>query len=76
MSLGNGYAVMEVIDAAKAITGCDIKVKIQPRRPGDPPVLIGSSEKAKKLLNWNPKYSDINDIIGHAWNWYCNPNKY
>ncbi|NJP10352.1 MAG: UDP-glucose 4-epimerase GalE [Leptolyngbyaceae cyanobacterium RU_5_1] len=67
---GNGFSVKEVIDAARHITGCEIKAVECPRRPGDPPVLVGSSDRAKTILGWNPQYTDINQIIAHAWNWH------
>lgn len=73
-NLGNciGNSVLEVIEAAKEVTGKEITVTNVERRPGDPPVLVGSSEKAEKVLGWKPKYSSIKTILGHAWNWYCN----
>ncbi|ACK72612.1 UDP-glucose 4-epimerase [Gloeothece citriformis PCC 7424] len=67
---GNGFSVREVIETAKTVTGKSIKVLECDRRPGDPPVLVGSSEKAQKILGWQPQYSDIKDIIDHAWNWH------
>ncbi len=73
-NLGNGVgcSVLEVIEAAKEVTGREIPVEIKERRPGDPPILIGSAEKAKKVLGWTPRYGDIKTILLHAWNWYCN----
>jgi len=67
---GNGFSVKEVIKAAKKVTGKDFTVKNAPRRLGDPPILVGSSEKAKKILNWQPQYPDIETIIRHAWQWH------
>lgn len=74
MNLGNciGSSVLEIIDAAREVTGRDIPVEISGRRPGDPPVLVGSAEKAKSILGWSPQYGDIKTILQHAWNWYCN----
>lgn len=71
-NLGNetGTSVLEVVDSAKKITGKTFKVTISPRRAGDPAVLVGSSEKAKKILGWKPKYPDIDTIIEHAWKWH------
>lgn len=73
-NLGNrvGTSVLEVIEAAKKVTGKKISVKLCDRRPGDPPVLVGSDEKAKKLLGWKQQYPDIQTILRHAWAWYCN----
>jgi len=73
---GQGHSVLEVIETARVVTNRNIKVKARPRRKGDPAVLVGSAEKAKKLLGWSPQYSNIHDIIEHAWKWQCNPGKY
>ncbi|MBR8832330.1 MAG: UDP-glucose 4-epimerase [Chroococcopsis gigantea SAG 12.99] len=67
---GNGFSVREVIETAEQVTGSSIAVIETERRPGDAPVLIGSSEKARKLLGWNPQYSDLYTIISHAWQWH------
>jgi UDP-glucose 4-epimerase len=67
---GNGFSVKEVIETAKIVTGKDIKVVECDRRPGDPPALIGSGEKARKILHWQPQYSSLKDIIIHAWEWH------
>ena len=78
INLGNGlgYSVLEVIEAVKTVTGRDFNVEIHPRRAGDPPTLVGSAEKAKKLIGWTPKYNNLEEIIKHAWAWYCNSEKY
>lgn len=67
---GSGFSVREVIEAAKKITGREIKTEERDRRAGDPPALVGSSDKARKILGWNPQYPDINEIIAHAWQWH------
>jgi UDP-glucose 4-epimerase len=67
---GNGFSVREVLEAAKAVTGKPINVTECERRPGDPPVLVGSGEKAKRVLGWHPQYSKLEDILLHAWNWH------
>jgi UDP-glucose 4-epimerase len=67
---GNGFSVKEVIETAKQITGLDIPVQESDRRPGDAPILVGSSDKARKFLGWNPQYPDLNTIIAHAWQWH------
>ncbi|MDH6056176.1 UDP-glucose 4-epimerase GalE [Umezakia ovalisporum] len=67
---GNGFSVREVIAAAQEVTGLTIPVEECDRRPGDPPSLIGSGEKARKILNWQPQYPDIKDIVTHAWHWH------
>jgi len=67
---GNGFSVKEVIATARQVTGRKIKVVECDRRPGDPPSLVGSGEKARSMLGWNPQYFDLTDIISHAWVWH------
>jgi len=66
---GDGYSVREVIDTAREVTGKDIRVKVGPRRAGDPSVLIASSEKIKRELGWQPQFQDLRIIIESAWRW-------
>ena len=74
INLGNcvGSSVLEVIRTAKEITGMDIPTVMKARRTGDPPILVGDSNKAETFLGWKPQYSDIRLILEHAWKWYCN----
>lgn len=67
---GNGFSVRDVIQAVERISGKAVKVIEATRRPGDPPILIGSSEKAKTILNWQPGHPDLEDIIRTAWHWH------
>jgi len=67
---GKGFSVQEVIDMAKKITGIDFKVTKKDRRAGDPPELIADATKAKTILNWQPKYFDLETIVSSAWNWH------
>ena len=67
---GNGFSVREVIETVKTVTGRELKVEERDRRPGDPPVLVGSGEKAKKVLGWSPQYADLSKIVSHAWQWH------
>jgi UDP-glucose 4-epimerase len=67
---GRGFSVKEVIDAARRVTGRDIPVETAPRRAGDPPVLVGSNEKARRELGWQPRYAELDAIVGHAWAWH------
>ena len=64
-----GYSVKEVIDVCRKVTGHKIPEVKSNRRPGDPPVLIASSEKIKKELKWKPKHTDLNIIVKSSWNW-------
>lgn len=67
---GNGFSVKDVIHTAQQVTSRDIKVVECDRRPGDPPMLVGSSDKARQLLGWEPQYSDLEVIVRHAWQWH------
>nr|WP_290226005.1 UDP-glucose 4-epimerase GalE [Trichocoleus desertorum] len=71
-NLGNGlgFSVREVIEAAREVTGREIPVIERDRRPGDPPVLVGSSDKARNTLGWKPQYADLKQILTHAWQWH------
>ncbi len=75
-NLGNekGTSVLEVIDAARKVTGKDFDVTYADRREGDPPKLVGCSKKAERVLGWKPKYDGIETIVAHAWNWHCRRN--
>ena len=78
-NLGNGvgYSVLEVIETARKVTGHPIPATETPRRAGDPARLVASSEKAKKILGWNPVHDSLEEIIESAWNWHKNhPNGY
>ncbi|MFI0347226.1 MAG: UDP-glucose 4-epimerase GalE [Chthoniobacterales bacterium] len=70
LGTGGGTSVKEVIDAARAITGHPIPVVEKPRRVGDPPALIGGSDKIKKELGWSPKFQNIETIVASAWAWH------
>lgn len=78
-NLGNGvgFSVRQVIDTARKVTGLPIPEKEEARRPGDPDVLIASSDKARELLGWKPEHDSLEDIIATAWNWHRrNPDGY
>ncbi|HMK53160.1 MAG TPA: UDP-glucose 4-epimerase GalE [Methanobacteriaceae archaeon] len=69
---GNGFSVREVIETARRITKKNIKSVEVDRRAGDPPVLVGSSTKAREVLNWKPRFDDLDEIISTAWQWQKN----
>lgn len=73
-NLGNGvsYSVKEVIDKARKVTGHPIPAIETPKRAGDPARLVASSEKARKILGWNPVHDSLEEIISDAWNWHKN----
>lgn len=72
---GNGFSVREVIEMARKVTGKDIIAVENDRRAGDPPVLVGSSDKIRKILKWNPEYDDLYQIILTAWMWHEKKNE-
>ncbi|MCP8969855.1 UDP-glucose 4-epimerase GalE [Ectobacillus ponti] len=65
-----GFSVKEMIEAARAVTGKDIPAQAGPRRAGDPSTLIASSDKAKRVLGWNPTRTSVTRIIEDAWRWH------
>lgn len=69
---GTGFTVKEMIEAARRVTNHEIQAEVAKRRAGDPAVLVASSEKAKNVLGWEPKYTSIEDIIRTAWNFHKN----
>lgn len=66
---GHGFSVKQVVETVEQITGKKVPVKLAGRRAGDPPILIGSAEKAKSVLGWLPQHSGLNEIITTAWQW-------
>jgi UDP-glucose 4-epimerase len=70
LGTGGGSSVREVIEAARQVTGQKIDIMEKPRRPGDPPRLIASSEKIKRGLGWQPQFQSLNAIIESAWKWH------
>ena len=70
LGTGTGYSVLEVIAAARKVTGKEIPVMITDRRPGDATVLVCNSDRARSVLTWQPKHSDLETIINTAWQWH------
>lgn len=72
INLGNGvgYSVLDVIEAARQVTGATIEVELSPKRAGDPSHLVAHPGKAKEILGWEPAFSDLNTIIQSAWDWH------
>jgi len=68
----HGFSVMEVIETAQRVCGKKIKINVAPRRPGDPPILVGSADRARALLGWTPTRSALEVQIADAWNWMLN----
>jgi UDP-glucose-4-epimerase GalE len=64
-----GYSVMDVIQVAQRVSGKAIRVEMAPRRPGDPPVLVGAADRARAMLGWAPRRSALDVQIADAWKW-------
>lgn len=78
-NLGNGvgFTVKEVIEVARKVTGHPIPAIMCDRRAGDPAQLVASSEKARKILGWDPRFADLHTIVASAWRWHStHPNGY
>lgn len=74
---GDGYSVMEMINAAREATGRDIPLEMGARRAGDPARLVADSTRARSVLKWQPKVTSMKDIIASAWRWHsAHPNGY
>jgi UDP-glucose 4-epimerase len=69
LGTGRGYSVLEVINAARTVTGLPIETRTEPRRPGDPSRLVADCRKAKEVLGWLAAYSDLASVIRSAWEW-------
>ncbi len=67
---GQGFSVLEVIEAARKVTGKEIPTVMEARRPGDPSRLVGDAAKAREVLGWNPQLTSLEQIISSAWQWY------
>ncbi len=72
-----GFSNLEILEAARRVTGKEIPAELADRRPGDPDTLIASSAKAREVLGWKPQFDDIEKIIETAWAWHSShPNGY
>ena len=71
-NLGNGlgFSVREVLDCAEKVSGRPVRAVESERRAGDPPFLVGSADKIRSALNWNPRHADLEEIMTTAWNWH------
>lgn len=73
----NGFSNLAIVEAARKVTGHPIPLEIAGRRPGDPDTLVASSDKARQVLGWQPKFDNIEMIIETAWEWHStHPNGY
>jgi UDP-glucose 4-epimerase len=64
-----GYSNRQVLEACRRVTGHPIPTVEEPRRPGDPPRLVASSERLRRELGWQPRYTDLDEIVATAWRW-------
>lgn len=69
LGTGNGLSVLEIIDAARKVTGHAIPCEIAPRRAGDPARLVACSDRARQMLGWKPQFESAEAIIESAWKW-------
>ncbi len=79
LNLGNGtgYSVLQVVEAARRVTGRKIETRMEPPREGDPSVLVASAGKVRRVLGWQPRYPKLDAIIVSAWEWYqAHPDGY
>lgn len=67
---GQGFSVRQVVESARRVTGHPIPVEGVPRRPGDPAVLVASSQKIARELGWRPQFPDLDGIMASAWDWH------
>ena len=72
---GRGASVREVIEVARRVSGVEFPVKEAPRRSGDPPMIVARADLIRKLLDWEPRYDDLETIVADAWRWECRLRK-
>jgi UDP-glucose 4-epimerase len=72
LNLGNGTgsSVLEVIEAARRVTGREVRVSMSPRREGDPPRLVADARRAREVLGWQPRRVALDDVVRSAWEWH------
>jgi UDP-glucose 4-epimerase len=70
LGTGRGYSVKELVDACREVTGQPIEVRVGPRREGDPPALVASPQRAMRDLGWQPRFTELREIIETAWRWH------
>ncbi|MEO0454109.1 MAG: UDP-glucose 4-epimerase GalE [Verrucomicrobiota bacterium] len=77
LGTGQGHSVLQVIEAARKVTGHEIPIKMKPARAGDPPSLVAAPHRLKMEMEWKAKYLKITDIVESAWDWHeANPEGY
>ena len=74
LGTGNGYSNKQIIDMIEKVSGRQVKINYTDRRPGDADKLIADNSKIKDKFNWQPQYSDLQNIIQTAWDWHSKQN--
>jgi len=69
LGTGRGWSVRELVATVREDTGCDFRVQVGARRPGDPPALVADASRARHQLGWRPRYADLSSQVTHAWAW-------
>jgi UDP-glucose 4-epimerase len=72
---GRGFSVLDVINSVKSAANKTFPVRMGPRRPGDPAVLVASAERIGEVLDWSPRHDDLDTIVTHALAWVTPPNR-
>jgi UDP-glucose-4-epimerase GalE len=72
LGVGRGYSVKEVVEVVERVGGRPVPVRLAPRRPGDPPALVADAAKARQILEWVPRYTELDAIVRTAWAWHAN----
>src|SRR5689334_13680986 len=75
LGTGRGYSVREVIGAVERVAQRKVPIKVAPRRPGDPPMLVADPTRACRELRWTAQHSSLENVVGTAWNWYAHHHK-
>jgi UDP-glucose 4-epimerase len=75
LGTGKGFSNLEIVRMVEKVTNLKVPLKMGDRRLGDPDILVANNTKAREILNWEPKNSDLKNIIQSAWNWYTKLNQ-
>jgi UDP-glucose-4-epimerase GalE len=74
LGTGSGCSVRELIDSVARVSGRELPIVEEGRRPGDPPALVANPARAREVLSWQPAYTEIDDIVATAWKWHAEKN--
>jgi len=77
LGTGQGFSNLQVVETARRVTGHPIPVRWEAQRPGDPPVLVASAQRAREVLGWQPRHTSLEEIVASAWEWHlAHPDGY